>query len=324
MSFGPSPAGEGFSHGKIILIGEHSVVYGKPAIAFPFPSVSVKTRVRPSPEGHRLKCDYFTGFLEKAPRELAGIRAVIFTALDRLNKGDIGLEFEIESTIPVGRGLGSSAAVAVSVVRGLFDFFGLRPDRKELLDLVHLSETYAHGHPSGIDGASCAGDAPIWFVKGKSPASLGISVPFYLVVADTGRPADTRSAVGSVRRRLETDPESTMSLMEGLESLTYKTLHALSSGRFDEVGRAMNAAHQILKDLGVSDAGLDRLTEVAQRAGALGAKLTGGGRGGCLICLSDEGESAKKIASSLEWAGARKAWIYRVPANRGKEGKDSR
>lgn len=178
--------------------------------------------------------------------------------------------------------------------------------------LVHIAETHAHGNPSGIDMAAASSDLPIWFQKEEKPTSLQIGAPFYLVVADTGRIGDTRMAVESIRGKYQTNPVATQQVIDLLGEITYTAKDALLNGELELLGNALNAAQNELIKLGVSDEGIDNLVRVAREAGALGAKLTGGGRGGCIIALAKDERHANKLVQALSTAGAYQTWKYQV------------
>lgn len=305
------------AHGKLIMVGEHSVVYGQPAIALPFPVIEATSIVK-----EIIKIDtspsiildslYFTGALEKAPKKMAGISACILGTLNDLGEKSAGLEINLSSTIPVGRGLGSSAAVAIAIVKSLFSYFGRELSHEKLMLLVHIAEKEAHGNPSGIDMAAASSDLPIWFQKEVEPVPLKIGASFYLVVADTGQVGKTRMAVESIRQKYQLNPVVTKRSIDLLGEITYTAKEALLNGNLVALGSALNAAQQELSSLGVSDESIDNLVEVARATGALGAKLTGGGRGGCVIALAKDENHASELARTLGAAGAYQTWKYEV------------
>ncbi|MCM3571215.1 mevalonate kinase [Neobacillus mesonae] len=299
----------GLSHSKIILTGEHAVVYGIPAIAIPFP-LEVKAEIRERAEEIVLDCAHFKGPLHKVPKKLMGIAACINETLLFLQKPLKGLKIRIHSSIPIGRGLGSSAAIAIAVVRGLFAFFGKEAGREELLALVQKAEIYAHGNPSGIDMEAASSNVPIWFQKGKEVIPLKAGAPLHIVAADTGRVGDTHKAVKNVKEKYVMDSKKTKDSLKRIEEITFKTRTALEIGNIRQLGELLNMNHKELMTLGVSDDGLNLLVKAANDAGALGAKLTGGGQGGCIIALANSMQQGKEIADCLLNAGAAKTWHF--------------
>lgn len=300
----------GSAHSKLILIGEHSVVYGMPAIALPFPILEVVSTVEEISDQITLLCDYYSGPLERVPHKLRGIASCVAETLHILNKPEKGLLIRLHSSIPIGRGLGSSAAIAIAIVKSLFAFYRQNLDPKVLMSLVHKAETFAHGTPSGIDMAAALSDFPIWFEKGKKLRNLQLGGPLFLIVADTGHFGDTRAAVLSVRDKFRTHPEKTQKSVDQLGVITLEARAALSDGNLAGLGRLFDLAQAELVDLGVSDDSINRLVDTAKKAGALGAKLTGGGRGGCVLALADNLAHAKRISTTLMKAGASNTWYF--------------
>ncbi len=305
--------------GKLILIGEHSVVHGTPAIAIPFPLVQAMSTIQTSNVGTnepvKIQCKFYVGPLKAAPPELRGIERCIYETVNVLKKEPKGFDIVLESTIPVGRGLGSSAAVAVALVKSLFAYFDEKLSQETLLKLVHLSETYAHGKPSGIDMEAIVFERPIWFQKGETTELLKVAVPISLVIADTGRVGDTFEAVQSIANKKQTNPTITRSSFEWIQTLVHKVKEALEIGDNRLLGFAMNEAQKELAMLGVSDEGLQSLIDTSLDRGAIGAKLTGGGRGGCIIVLTRDKEHAKQIAITLKNNGAYETWSYQLDQN---------
>ncbi len=303
----------GTSPGKLILIGEHAVVYGKPAIALPFPMVEVKSNVKKGEKELILVSPFYTGPMIETPARLKGLYVCVQETFKKLNKMKEPLQIEIESTIPIGRGLGSSAALAIAIVRSLFAFYKKTLPKQWLMELVHLAETYAHGNPSGIDMQAAIHDEPIWFEKDRVIEEIDIRTSIHLVVADSGRIGDTRTAVSSIKEKLEKYPLETNRYIEKLGNLTFNSKEALAKGDVAKLGILLTEAHTHLKELGVSDDGLDQLVQEALKLGALGAKLTGGGRGGCILALASSSKQAEEIAVGLkERANAEQTWHFTI------------
>ena len=305
----------GKASGKIILMGEHAVVYGQPAIAIPFSAVETVAEVKEDGEALTVTCEFYDGLVHKMPEILESLKHAIRFSLYRIGAPqDPAIHIDIHSTIPAERGMGSSAAVAVAIARSLFNFYGKVLTDKELWEIVQSSEKIAHGNPSGIDTVTTSGKSPVFFVRDQPIEQLSINMDAYLIVADTGQTGQTLKAIQSVKALLSkvtyqidslSDPKQAI---KELGQLTKLAKEALLNNYILELGEVMNQAHQLLASLTVSNQTLDRLAQAARQAGALGAKLTGGGRGGCLIALAKDKESAEKIARSLLEQGAKQAW----------------
>ncbi|MGT2650755.1 mevalonate kinase [Streptococcus troglodytae] len=305
----------GKASGKIILMGEHAVVYGQPAIAIPFSAVETVAEVKEDGEALTVTCEFYDGLVHKMPEILESLKHAIRFSLYRIGAPqDPAIHIDIHSTIPAERGMGSSAAVAVAIARSLFNFYGKVLTDKELWEIVQSSEKIAHGNPSGIDTVTTSGKSPVFFVKDQPIEQLSINMDAYLIVADTGQTGQTLKAIQSVKTLLNkaayqidnlSDPKQAI---KELGQLTKLAKEALLDNHILELGEVMNQAHQLLASLTVSNQTLDRLAQVARQAGALGAKLTGGGRGGCLIALAKDKEDAEKIARTLLEQGAKQAW----------------
>lgn len=312
----PQKVAVGSAHGKLILVGEHAVVYDRPAIAIPFPIIEVKATIEEISGSIMIESEFFHGPIHRMPEKLQGIAVCILETLTALNKPRTGLLIRLKSTIPLGRGLGSSAAIAIALVRSLYTFYGKEVRQTELMALVHLAEIHAHGNPSGIDMAAASSEFPIWFQKGKNPKPLQIGAPLHLVVADSGRIGDTHAAVTSVRQQYILKPTRIQGSLDRLGWLTNDARAALSIGNMEFLGKLLNFAQDELIELGVSDTGINRLVDVARKAGALGAKLTGGGKGGCVLAIASSQAHSKVLSNAFLKVGAHQTWYFSLEGKR--------
>lgn len=301
--------GIGTSNAKIILIGEHSAVYNQPAIVIPLTAVKLTAVTTASTTGQYIESNYYTGPLSRAVKNFAGIKKLIQTILQQFNQSSANFKMTITSAIPAERGMGSSAATAVAVTRSLFDFFDRPLSRHRLLALAAVSEKVIHGSPSGMDAATTSSSAPIWFVKGQASYNLPINLKGNLVIADSGIRGQTGPAVATVRARMADFPQETNVFMDRLGQLAYSTRQAIASAQLTKVGQNFTTAQLILQTLGVSSELLDHLIFVAQRNGSLGTKLTGGGRGGCLIALAPDQTTTDHLIQVLKNEGVTQTWV---------------
>ncbi|MGX4686591.1 mevalonate kinase [Vagococcus sp. JNUCC 83] len=309
----PKQQGIGQSHGKIILLGEHAVVYNYPSIAIPFPKTSIKTIVKKANNHQTISCDFYSGVIAEMPELLDSLKEAIRLSLKTLHYENYPLSIEINSSIPAERGMGSSAAVAVATIRAIYDYFNTTLSQKELLELVNTSEKIAHGNPSGLDALMTSTLTPYYFIKGEKEIPLNMVLDAYLVVADTGQTGQTREAVESISQKLQQKNSLHYQLLiDSLGELPKKGRVALETNNAEQLGKYMTQAHNMLKELGVSCKSLDTLVDTALCYHALGAKLTGGGRGGCMIALATDKKSAHAIANALEQNGARQTWVYEM------------
>ncbi|KRN75766.1 hypothetical protein IV73_GL000265 [Weissella kandleri] len=305
----------GKSHAKVILMGEHSVVYGQPAIALPLPDISFTTTIMPRLAGQMIFTPTYQGPLSSLAENYEGIRQLILRLLDFFNAKKRPFTLHINSDIPQERGMGSSAASAISIVRAFYDFFDTPLSSEHLQTWAAVEERITHGSPSGLDTSTVASSLPIWFIKNEltQPFELNLNATF--ILADTGIHGQTGLAVSVVRSLLEEQPHTTKKSIQHLGELTTAAHHALQFNTLSELGSLMNQAQAELQTLGVSHPQLDTLIHAARQAGALGAKLTGGGIGGTMLALAPDQKAADGIIEALENAGATEIWTQTYPTN---------
>ncbi|GKS80382.1 mevalonate kinase [Ligilactobacillus pabuli] len=310
--------GSGHSHAKIILIGEHSVVYGQPAIALPLTTIQAEARLSFRKDHQQLlRSSYFDGPLEDLPSQMAGLGHLIKTILQQEHQEQVGFTLTIESHLPAERGMGSSAAVAIAIIRCLYDAFHLNLTHSQTLRLADISETDTHKNPSGLDAATAASDNPIWLIRGHEPSPLPINMDAYLLICDSGIKGQTSKAIQLVKSHLAQSPVATQKHLSGLGQLTLQVREQLAQNDVVGLGQSLNQAQQHLKAIGVSTPGLDHLIQLAVQNGALGSKLTGGGCGGCFINLAPNRTVAEKLATILQEHGITNYWIQPLSPNAG-------
>ncbi|MCB8988385.1 MAG: mevalonate kinase [Ardenticatenaceae bacterium] len=298
--------------GKIILFGEHAVVYGRPAIAAPLSQLRATAVVEDSrtPGIRLLAADLGTDIqLDEAAADdpVAAVVRQLQRAAELARLPD--LTITITSQIPIASGLGSGAAITAAVIRALTLHLGLAPLSSDdwVSDLTYEIEKIHHGTPSGIDNTVVAYEKPVYFVR-QQPRNrietFAVGEPLRLLVADTGQSSSTKAVVGDVRRQWQANTPLFEALFDGCGRIAQQARQAIEDGRVAQVGRLMNDNHQLLQDMTVSSSGLDALVRTAREAGALGAKLSGAGRGGNMIALVTlERETA--VTHALQQAGAR-------------------
>lgn len=300
----------GVAHSKLILVGEHAVVHGQPAIAIPFPLIGVESAIQHVIGGVYLESALYKGLLDNAPLPLGGIVTTVQKTMALLNLPYRDTLIRIKSSIPPGKGLGSSASVAIAIVKSLFNYADEKLSQKQLLDLANISEKYAHGAPSGIDSLTITSPHPIWYQKDDPVDYIKMNGEFYFVVADTGQMADTKTSVETVKKLLKLAPQKMYEKIEHIGDITNQVRAALEQSSKHLLGQLLNEAQAELEAIGVSDSKLNHLIKHALKEGALGAKLTGGGNGGCILALADNELHAKQLGEKLKKVGAVAVWPF--------------
>lgn len=300
----------GTAHGKIILIGEHSVVHNEPAIAIPFTSANVEVSIEELYGESTIESIYHTGRLKDAPKTLNNLIETLEAVCRHFNKKPENMHIIIKSSIPAERGMGSSAAVATALIRALFNYYKTELTEDLLDNFVTISEVIAHGNPSGLDAKVVRSEESVYFIRNKGSEFFSVDLPGYLVVADTGQQGETGQAVSDVGKLL-TDPSTNAErLISDLGILTRDARKQIDEKNLVQLGRVLSKAQINLKGLTVSNETLDLFVETALDHDALGAKLTGGGRGGCMFALTDSLEQAENISKALLDVGAVDTWIH--------------
>jgi mevalonate kinase len=299
---------ESSAPGKVILFGEHAVVYGKPAIAVPVTEVQVIVTAESAPRGNGLKLvasNLGKSFsLSTAPRSEPLAVAARLT-LAHLSTPEPNANLIISSTIPIASGLGSGAAVSTALVRALARFLGRTLTTAEVSALVFEVEKIHHGTPSGIDNAVVAYEQPVYFVRGQPVERLNVGAPFTLLIGDTGVRSSTKKVVERVRQRRKRNPARYDALFDQIGDIADEALQAIVTGKVNELGPLMDHNHELLIELGVSSSALDQLVEAARFAGAMGAKLSGAGQGGNMIALVED-DVTDEVTAALREAGAKR------------------
>lgn len=313
----PNPVGIGSAHGKAILLGEHAVVYGAPALAIPVPQLTATASAAllehpPSDVDEIAFTLTGPGSAPVVTQATNGIRELVaefkrLTGVDRTAAIDV----LVDCLIPPGRGLGSSAACARAVVLALANLFNRRLDTATVFDLVQISEKVAHGRASGVDAAATGLPYSILFSAGAA-RPLRICFDGLFVIADSGTAGRTSDAVESLRMRFERNPGAREAFVGRVTALAEAAVRDLGESRASDFGARLTANHELLADAGLSTVLIDSLVEAALAAGGLGAKISGGGLGGCMITLVREPHRAQAVARRLRAAGAVRTWVVPV------------
>lgn len=340
---GRGGVGVGRAHGKAILLGEHAVVYGAPALAIPVRQLTATANATGFPCPGDDVDEVSVAIMGPRPdtvTQLAadGLRRMVADFKTAVGiTGAVCVSVLIDCTIPQGRGLGSSAACARAVALALADLFDRRLDDSAVFDLVQVSEKVAHGRASGIDAIATGSTSPILFRSGTArelPVPMRGDGPAHppepsgghldgarpagfdglFVIADSGTSGSTKEAVESVRRLFAGDPGRQTEFVRRVSDLTDAAARDLARGRVGDFGMRLTENHALLRGIGISTDRIDAMVEAALAAGALGAKISGGGLGGCMIALAADPSGAREVVRRLEDAGAARTWV--VPVGR--------
>jgi mevalonate kinase len=309
-----------FAPGKVILLGEHAVVYGRPAIAVPVTEVQAGVTVEDTEERGVTVCAPDIGRtydVSRAPEDEPLCLTVRNTLAHLgLSVEDVRLQVTVESSIPVASGLGSGAAVATAIIRALGAHLRRPLDTPTISALAYRTEEIHHGTPSGIDNTVVAHERPVYFCRGGPSAgptmtTFEVARPFWLAIADTGIPSLTKVTVADVRVAWLRDPALYDDLFDRIGAVADEARRAIEGGDVRRLGSLMNANQQWLRQLDLSAPELETLIDVALREGASGAKLSGGGRGGNVIAVI-EPTHTERLRRAWLAAGAVNVIVTRV------------
>ncbi len=291
--------------GKVILFGEHAVVYGQPALAVPVERVQAMATVEDGPAGGGLMIDAAALSLRLSLAEAAqhGLALAAELVLKKLGHPEPDALITVTSTIPMAAGLGSGAAVSAALARALAAYLGQPLDDAALSALVYEVEKFYHGTPSGIDNTVICYGEPVYFIREQSPQLFRAGAPFHLLIGDTGISSPTRLTVGAVREAWTREPARYEAIFEQVGQVAREAREAIEAGQIDQLGPLMGRNQALLRQLAVSSPELERLIDAALAAGAQGAKLSGGGGGGNMIALVAP-QKADEIGTALEQVGA--------------------
>ena len=286
----------GFGRGKVILLGEHAVVHGCPAIAVGIERgvaasarIAARDLLRLSPWGLAL---------EPNPEGAEPLERAFAAAL-ALYPERPRLEVSAEVELPAGAGLGCSAAIGVAGLDAIDDALGLERSRTELAEAALAWEKIFHGNPSGIDNAMSAVGGVALYRRGEPLEPLRSNKTLHLVVGYSGESSSTKEMVASVARQLEDEPTRVRKAFDGIEVLVRNAKLAIEAGDHVALGQLLDLNHGILSSLMLCTTKLDEMCRRARDAGALGAKMTGAGGGGCMFALAAKRDQALRLQEAL-------------------------
>jgi len=291
-------------HGKVILLGEHAVVYGRHAIAAPLP-LAIHARAEDG-RGETTLVIPRWGIEQRLQRGVdrpGSLLQSLARVLERLGLADRSLKVHVQPSVPRAMGLGSSAALAVAIIRAVDRHCRLGLDDDAVCELAYECEKIAHGTPSGVDNTVAVRGRPLLFRRGSPPLerTLTIHRPLPLVIGMSGTESLTAKMVARVRRARERNPELYERIFDAMDALTLGAIEAIEADDLGQLGELMNLCQGQLNALQVSSAEVENMLQIARDNGAAGAKLTGGGGGGSKIALCPDG--CARVTQALQVAG---------------------
>lgn len=293
--------------GKIILFGEHAVVYQRPAIAVPVTGIGATVTATALPAGEPARITARDVGIDCPLNEMPAdhpLALAVASTLDQLGLNHLtAVCLDVTSTIPIAAGLGSGAAVSAAIARALSAYCGIPLTDAQVSAVAYRVDQKHHGTPSGIDNTVIAYAQPIWFVRGQGFERLTVAEPFIIVLGDSGVSSPTGAVVGDLRKRRDADPDHYERIFDQVGTIAAQARASIEQGPSSALGPLMTQNHALLQTLDVSSPKLDRLVQAALDAGALGAKMCGGGRGGNMIALVT-GQTIPSVVDALHAAGA--------------------
>lgn len=299
--------GKGSGYGKVILFGEHFVVHGVPGIASAIDSTA-DAEVKKVLSGIEVK-DTRKGAKGYAEEKRLQQIESIERMLKALNMPkETPMKIWLGGNLPGFSGLGASAASSVAIARAIAEEFRLSLSDEKVNSVAYEAEKAYAGNPSGIDNTAATFGGLIWFKKNPASGSdfvekLNIRKPVEIIIGSTGKVANTKAMVEGVADRKKKNPQKFNPLFKRAEELACEGKKALEAYDLKRLGELMNENHTLLQGIEVSSKELDFLVSIARAQGALGAKLTGGGGGGCMTALTPGKELQDKVAKAIEKEG---------------------
>jgi len=307
--------GSGF--GKVILFGEHFVVYGLPAIASAISSLTIAEVKRVSKPGWKLTDNRpaVPGYKKKKlDEQRVSIENILrFAEIDTSQEG---LHITLEGDLVCASGIGASAASCVALARALNTEYKLGWDNNRVNEAAFEGEKGYHGTPSGIDNTASTFGGVVWYkrdLEGGPPTieTIKLKSPTEIIIADTGITASTTEVVADVRRMKEEKTKWFDQIVKDYLEIADKGRKALDEMNLKLLGQLMNKNHKLLLEINVSCVELEELVGVARKAGAWGAKLTGTGRGGNMVALTPTPDLQRNVFGAIEQRGYR-VWKTRI------------
>lgn len=289
---------------KTILFGEHAVVYGEPAIAIPLPNLRTYAEMQPNGKEFRIISEN-TG-LNSTYNELepsGGIKKLLDLMRDEFMLDCLPpVTLQIRSDIPIASGLGSGAALSVSIIREFSSYFHTPLSNERINEIAYEVEKIYHGFPSGIDNTTITYETPIIFSKSGGSARLTADISrLPLLIVDSGIRSETVNVVSDVKKNYEKNK----TFIKEIGTLVKTAENELEKGSLKTIGKLMDENQRLLTQINVSCKELDHYIGIAKKYGALGSKLTGAGRGGNFLVLAEDPDHAGQLKDIFNNIGLR-------------------
>jgi len=290
------------------LFGEHFVVHGVPGIVSAIDSAA-DAEVKKNGKGITVedKRKGAKGYAEKKKLQQKESIERMLKAMN-IDPQKVSLRIWLGGNLPGFSGIGASAASSVAIARAIAEEFGMDLSDEKINEAAYEAEKAYAGNPSGIDNTAATFGGLIWFKKNLGGGAntierLSIREPVEIVIGNTGIVANTKAMVAGVGERKKRNPEKYGALFGQAEDLAFKARKALEAFDLKQVGKLMNENHRLLQEIEVSCKELDHLVDLAREHGAFGAKLTGGGGGGCMVALTPGKDLQEAVAAAMENEG---------------------
>ena len=295
----------GVASGKVILLGEHAVVYGHHALALPLTN-AVTAKMQEASDCVSLSIGDWKLFDKWSPADrdpAEGAAAIVALIMREFGVSDRYFDIQVSSRIPIGMGLGSSAAFAVAVIRAFDSYLGLHSSDADVDQLAFRCEGITHGTPSGIDNNIATFGRPVLFSKGDQGGTETVKLAEVppLVIAVSSSRGVTKDEVAGVRRRYDRNRALFSRMFDEIDEISIAGAAALKAGDYKQLGSMMNVCHGLLNAIEVSTPELEHMIDIARTAGAAGAKLTGAGGGGSIVALCPG--KVREVVRALSSAG---------------------
>jgi mevalonate kinase len=299
--------GEGIGFGKVILFNEHFVVYGLPAIASAIGAKTTALVERRPGSGVELKDERpeTKGYkAEKFGQQKESLDLML--KLMNIDTTKTAFKVTLGGDLLAASGVGASAASCAAIARAFSQELGLNYSDNRVNEVAYEGEKGYHGTPSGIDNTAATYGGLIWYRREGSSQlmeRMKLKRPVEIVMGNTGLVADTKVVVGGVKERKENEPDKYARIFESAKQLAHNARRQLEAFNLDRVGSYMNENHELLQQIEVSCPELDMLVDLARDNGALGAKMTGTGRGGYMVALTPGRDLQERVAQAIENKG---------------------